>query len=1367
MRDDGDFNEAVAHRRWVLYSRAQEMGIATSTRYNAMVVIDDLAPTSTYNQFIAYPPAGFMPQTLVPNRWSFGIPDADFSNATVTVTAGSGSTISNTIIEQNITFFADNSIVWEPSGILTNEATDVAYTITISNIEDAPQSSYVYTTTIIPVSAPVCPDGESWVEANCRCEASITPSICDTASISVTSFGSSCPSTLFEFETDGSAADYSWDFGDGSPIENSGNFQAFTSYNSPGSYTVQVFLTYENGCLDTASTDLLIGDSTATFTYTLDGNTINLVADDTDTSNVTSYDWDFGDGAIASGLTPQVSYTYPTDGTYIVSLTKKSFCETTSSLSIMIGESIPENTSATCSDGVDNDGDGQIDSNDPNCECTLSNGASGCCDGYGFSVGINPGMETIRVRFLGPVDPTNYEVQTEEDIIFIRTDDGFLASNVPNGTYIYTIVDILGYGCSHPFTTTVGIDPSCNSLMLDFSSTSIDCGITRFTAVPTGGTPPYQYDWTTDGMNTDSTFISSDQYVGSQCAYVQNYIVSPTIVNVEAAFSYAITSDSILFTNSSTGEIITQQWTFNTPSRVVDDKIALPPAGNYEVCLIVSNNCDQTSTQCQTIEIIETPITNIENTPTACSDGIDNDGDGLIDLLDEECAFARCGNLEIIRQLTPYPENKYCDQTPILFLASGEEGGVLSHEWDFGNGRTSGFSADVPTPIFSGNEVYNEPGIYVVKLKATFPNGCIDSTSYEIEIISSQTSISYEVADDGLTYTFIADPTNEAYINGYSWSIPGNSSSSNSSTITHTFSENRRESIRLNINGACHSNVQSISVDVVATIPEDSPEACSDGLDNDKDGLIDCEDSDCPCVGCPEDLTLSRQSQVDSFVINYPGCHEILGTLTIASGNSITNLEKLENIVSIGGNLIITNNSNLGRLTGLSFLSSVGGNFVIANNPQLSNLHSLSHLRNIGGDLIIGENTSLSGLFFHGKSFPIDTLNGSLRINGITQLTSLERLGSLKTIGGDLEISNQPNLQNFEGIDSLTTLNGSLLISNNPQLTSIQNLINLTTLNGSIQVENNAQLTSLEGLDNINASTVTNLSLLNSPQLSFCSVQSICDYLADTGPRNISGNATSCATEVAVQNTCSNNIQVPLFEDYPWLLSSVNPNNCNGEKVTEYSSPSGQVFILVEIPDNNPVLYLNDSRIWCSGFPNDICAITYQLREVLRSWECGEAAPIDADMDNVLSDADPDDNDPCVPSNQADLCNRQPSTPDFISDYPWLANVLDFDNCTTQQITVYQTGVYQYLYVQSTQDAFGTLYNQDGQFYCSSMSNYDCVSAYNLTEVIDTWLCGDASTIIVVDNDNDGRIWIWIWIWIQQHQKGMVHHPTFYQTILG
>ena len=87
--------------------------------------------------------------------------------------------------------------------------------------------------------------------------------------------------------------------------------------------------------------------------------------------------------------------------------------------------------------------------------------------------------------------------------------------------------------------------------------------------------------------------------------------------------------------------------------------------------------------------------------------------------------------------------------------------------------------------------------------------------------------------------------------------------------------------------------------------------------------------------GCiPDTLILSRQGQIDSFAINYPGCHKILGTLIIQEANSgeITRLQGLSQLDSILGGLhigswdwakgCIGSNSSLSNLNGLNRLSA-------------------------------------------------------------------------------------------------------------------------------------------------------------------------------------------------------------------------------------------------------------------------------------------------------------------------------------------------------------------------------------------------------------------------------------------------------------
>jgi uncharacterized protein YkwD len=100
LQDGGDSNYFAGHRRGILYPQSQQMGTgnvpATGGHQaaNALWVYDDnfgLTRPPVRDDFVAWPPAGYVPYTVVYARWSFGHPDADFSGATVSMTQGASS----------------------------------------------------------------------------------------------------------------------------------------------------------------------------------------------------------------------------------------------------------------------------------------------------------------------------------------------------------------------------------------------------------------------------------------------------------------------------------------------------------------------------------------------------------------------------------------------------------------------------------------------------------------------------------------------------------------------------------------------------------------------------------------------------------------------------------------------------------------------------------------------------------------------------------------------------------------------------------------------------------------------------------------------------------------------------------------------------------------------------------------------------------------------------------------------------------------------------------------------------------------------------------------------------------------------------
>lgn len=104
--------------------------------------------------------------------------------------------------------------------------------------------------------------------------------------------------------------------------------------------------------------------------------------------------------------------------------------------------------------------------------------------------------------------------------------------------------------------------------------------------------------------------------------------------------------------------------------------------------------------------------------------------------------------------------------------------------------------------------------------------------------------------------------------------------------------------------------------------------------------------------------------------------------------------------------------------------------------------------------------------------------------------------------------------------------------------------------------------------------------------------------------------ATPCSiAEAAVLLTCIEEI-VPdiagdgaIFSEFPWLAQLINPNGCNGERVSIYQSGIFQ-FVFVETSTEG-VLYFEDGTRYCMDAPNYDCRALYNLGEPINTWACG------------------------------------------------------------------------------------------------------------------------------------------------------------------
>jgi hypothetical protein len=315
----------------------------------------------------------------------------------------------------------------------------------------------------------------------------------------------------------------------------------------------------------------------------------------------------------------------------------------------------------------------------------------------------------------------------------------------------------------------------------------------------------------------------------------------------------------------------------------------------------------------------------------------------------------------------------------------------------------------------------------------------------------------------------------------------------------------------------------------------------------------------------PDGITFSNQDQIDSFHDNYPGCTEIEGMVTITG--SVSNLNGLNMLTSIGGDLEVTGAGALTNFGGLSSLNHLGGGLRISNNDELTSLSGLEGLTYIF-DVSISDNISLISLNGLNNVTSVSP-NGYLWITGNNSLTNLTGLENLAHIWGDLVLRNNNSLTSLSGLNNVKTIRGDLELYENNALTSLSGLAALTTIEGSIRILNNGSLVdlndlnnltiverdiyilynpaliSLSGLDNINAETIEDLIIRNNIALSTCNVQSICEFITGSfGYSDIYDNASGCNSLTEVQSKCRVRIaeatdQLSILNFYPTPTSGI------------------------------------------------------------------------------------------------------------------------------------------------------------------------------------------------------------------------------------
>lgn len=343
-----------------------------------------------------------------------------------------------------------------------------------------------------------------------------------------------------------------------------------------------------------------------------------------------------------------------------------------------------------------------------------------------------------------------------------------------------------------------------------------------------------------------------------------------------------------------------------------------------------------------------------------------------------------------------------------------------------------------------------------------------------------------------------------------------------------------------------------------------------------------------PAQSClPEGIEFLSQAEIDSFSINFPGCTEIEGGVTI-QGEEIMNLDGLLGLASIGGDLLIgqqwfedyyTNNEllslkgldslhsiggdlriiynlSLGALNGLEKLSSIDGNLSIGANPLLESLNGLKSLTSIGGDISISNNFALINIKELGEG-SLSTLDGDLFIIGNHALNSLVGLDSIHSIHGHLWISGNPMLTSLSGLEGILTLDGDLVIYLNDGLISLHGLESLPHIGGRLLIHENESLTTLNGLGSL-SSVGWVLGIRDNESL--ISLSALEGLTSIAGSLEISGNTVLPSLD-GLDNLNYSTIDFLSIFSCPSLSDCATPTICNyliyGEDAEIYGNGSG------------------------------------------------------------------------------------------------------------------------------------------------------------------------------------------------------------------
>jgi PKD repeat protein len=595
-----------------------------------------------------------------------------------------------------------------------------------------------------------------------------------------------------------------WDFGDGgmSFLKNPSH-----TYNAAGNYTVCLIVTDQCG-KDTVCTEITVNCAgpSGNFSWVTNNLSVNFTDLSTGT-NISSWAWDFGDGATSTLQNP--SHTFANAGFHTVCLIVTDKCGT---------DTICQAVGLNC----------------PPPEAKF-----------------NWTTSYRNVSFSDISNATNISSWTWD------FGDGN-TSNLQNpvhsyasaGTYLtcLTIVDSCGNDSVCNYVNVRCDDPEAgfswtsNFLTLSFTDTSSGNSISGWSWDFGDGT-------TSTLQNPQHTFVNAGTFnvcltVTDTCG--SNRVCTLIVVNCEGpqvGFSWSDNNLTVNFTDTSKGANI-QSWLWDfgdgTPGTQQNPTHIYTAPGNYYVCLQVTDTCG-TNFFCQTITVTcpkpdagfswNSSFKTISFTDTSTGVNIQSwswdFGDGnTSNLKDPVHTYASEGNYtvcliikddcgadttcQVIGASCPPPVAGFNYSGNLLnysFTDKSAGNFISSWLWDFGDGSTSNLQ--------NPNHTYNTGGFYTVCL--TISDTCGTDSVCQTVSVNCPAPVSSFTWNTNLLSTSFLDASNGNGITSWLWDF-GDGNTSNLQNPSHTYAAAGSYTVCLTISDSCGTD--SICNTVTVSCPD-------------------------------------------------------------------------------------------------------------------------------------------------------------------------------------------------------------------------------------------------------------------------------------------------------------------------------------------------------------------------------------------------------------------------------------------------------------------------------------------------------------------------------------------------------------------